>query len=215
MELIIAGKRQPFMPIKAFRERHGLQDDFSVAYFEAKDTRGMARINDAGEAMNWLEQRLLDAIPAQSNVVSLLMVCDALENAFREALESINDQVGLRAPEVDYAVAGFADVLRRWCYDAIRSHVNSQTIVNFSLIYGDWLTDSIRIASRIFDYVHQGQHWQIQIVNHAYGRVGLLVTIGPERHYVADAIHACPAEGFMYRLLQAITDALSVHLPKS
>lgn len=215
MKLVIAGQSHILIPIQAFRAQHGLPETFGLVFFDAKDTEGLASMQLAGESLNKLEQALLQSIPAQYDLMSLLTICDQLTATFHNELIRINDRIGLREPEVDYAVAGFGDVLRRWCYQTIQHQISRATHADFKPIYAQWLADSVRIATHIFYYDHKGQSWQIQVVNHAYGRVGLKINTGLSVQYVLDTVHACPAEGYMFRLMQAITAQLAKHSAQS
>lgn len=202
--LFIGGERIVFIPLNAFRAMHMLPEQFSIRHFDPKDNSGMARIDHAGEIYRDLETAVMAAVPERLSILSLLDACDQLEVAFRSALERVNPDIGLRDVEIDYAVAGFADMLCRWCYALIQTKTTNQSAPAFSQVYGDWLGESIRIAAREIAYAHSGDIWQIRVVNHVYGRIGLQVRMASGVQYVADHTHACPAEAFMARLLQRI-----------
>lgn len=197
MQFIIEGKPREFIPIKIFREKHHLADDFSVALFEPKDFAGLALIDNAGSALNELREALLAAIPDDIAVSDVLLCVDTLREMFRAGLHGSNQLIGLKPEEVEFAVSGFGDVLMNWAYHLIQTR---GAPADFSAIYHDWLQNSLRISQTKHAYQHD-KTWHIQIVNHAYGRMGLQVEMQAEQFYVLDGIYACPAQGYMQALL--------------
>lgn len=207
--LLIAGEQVTFVPLNVFRVMHGLPEQFSIRQFDPKDNIGLAHIDQAGGIYHELETAVMAAIPQSLSILNLLYACDHLEMAFRAALELANPGIGLRDVEIDYAVAGFADMLSRWSYALIQAKAVHQPAPEYRQVYGDWLGESMRIASREIAYAHDGDIWQIRVVNHVYGRIGLQVRMASGIHYVADHTHACPAEAFMARLLRMIARQLA------
>jgi hypothetical protein len=208
MQLTIDGLPQNFVPIKHFRAEYGLPDDFGVRYFEPKDYTGLATLDHAGEALNHLRDELIATLPRHVRLPELMPLLDALRGNFESELRAMNAMVGLREPEIGFAVAGLGDMLQTWLYALIQSHATKQPSPDFQTIYDDWLQQSVRLSSMQHDYTHHTARWHIQIVNHVYGRVGLQVTMGDVAVYVQDARDACPAAGFMLNLLRDITNAI-------
>lgn len=212
MRLIVAGQLQNFVPLKTYREVHHLPDSFSVALFEPKDFAGLAAIDKGGAEMNELRQGMLNSIPETFSLVDALTLADTLQAVFRNGLYGINETIGLKVVEVEYAVAGFGDVLRDWIYGLIRSQSTQSAVPQFQQIYMDWLNSSTRLSQQVHDYQCNAETWHIKVINNAYGRVGLRVQRGDTVDYVQDGVYACPAEGYMTTLLAEITAHLTTGL---
>jgi hypothetical protein len=213
MRLLIHHQPHDFIPLKAFRAAHALPDSFSVAYFEPKDFGGLATIEHASAELKHLREHLLTLIPQRLTTIELLRATDGLQHEFEQALRQSNATIGLREPEIAFAVAGFGDGLRAWCFALIRA----QTIPNsphpiFAAVYQEWFGQSGRLSSQVHEYEHQGAGWRVQIVNHLYGRAGLLVQTPHATYYVQDSIYTCPAESYMFNLLSEVAQALQQSL---
>lgn len=197
MQLRINGQLRTFIDFKTFRQQYALPNDFGISTFEKKDYSGLGKIEGAGAALADLRAAMLGRLPTQSP--NWLNTVDDLEKHFRRELERINPQVGLRDSELDFAVGGFADVLRAVVYAKMRP-----LSPTFDEVYMDWLSDSVRVSALIHSYAHADEVWEVQVVNHAYGRMGLYIQTGQTDHYVVDARLACPAQGFMTDLLREL-----------
>lgn len=212
MKLLIDNTEQSLIPIKMFRETHNLSDTFGVTQFEPKDFNGLGSLEKAGTEMNRLRNNILDLIPETIDIPRLMTFIDHLQLQFQSDLFAINSAVSLKDVEVEFAVAGFGDVLRSMMYKMIPAKANQQPMPSFDDIYQTWLNDSVRISSQVHAYQHNDKMWHIQVINHVYGRAGLRVQMGDETVYIADGVYLCPAEGFMYTLLkdgtQKIWDAI-------
>jgi hypothetical protein len=206
MRLIIDNAERELIPIKDFRQAHALPESFSVALFEPKDFSGLAALDHAGQEMNQLRQGVLDLLPTTIPKYDLLELAEGLQAAFRAGLYAINGQIGLKIEEVEFAVAGFGDMLRNWVYALFARRAD------FKAIYYQWLNDSIRVSQNLHEYSHQGQLWRVNILNHAYGRMGLKLQIGEDVYYLADSVYSCPAEGYMLGLLGEICEAIKARL---
>ncbi|MDQ7027859.1 MAG: hypothetical protein Q9P01_22270 [Anaerolineae bacterium] len=212
MRLIVDGQVQDFVALKIFRDVHHLPDTFGVALFEPKDFTGLATIDKGGSEMNELRQGILDSIPEAFSLMDALTVADTLRAVFRNGMYGINDVIGLKVAEVEFAVASFGDVLRDWVYALIRCQSTQSAVPQFQQIYGDWLNASTRLSHHVHDYSHKSETWHINIINNAYGRVGLQVQRGAIADYVQDGMYACPAEGYMMTLLTEVTALLTMRL---
>jgi hypothetical protein len=196
MQLLIDGDIRQLIPIRAYRATHHLPDNFGVAYFEPKDFDGLASIDNLPpHTLEEIHAATLRAIPAD---------IDGIVQAFRQALLDANSAIHLKDVELDYAVNGFSDMLIAWVFKAAVGQTDSESA------YSEWLNNSVRIASRVFDYLHEGQVFSIQILNTVFGRIGLRI----ETHqgavdYVLDRALACPAEGFMMTLFRDVVAKLS------
>jgi hypothetical protein len=200
MRLTIEGVPRLFEPIKGFRAAHDLPQDFGVALFEPKDYSGLGRIDQAGVDLNGVRAAVLGAIPPGLSLRDWLVFIPELTRLFTAKLNEINPRVNLRDVEIEFAAAGFADVCQAAVYALLRGASPS-----FEAVYGEWLGGSARVSQT----VHAYGEWRIQIVTHAYGRVGLIVDTGEMVHYVADSSLGCPAEGYMAALLAEVFDRIA------
>lgn len=223
MQLAIDGQRQTFIPLAAFRNQRGLPPEFAVAYFEPKEWQGLGSLDGSGPALPLVRQRVLAAIPPTVLLTELIFQAQALTDCFQRELTAINFQIGLREVEVEFAVAGFADVMQSVAYTLIQlSHTHQHNPAqikeqfDFSSLYQNWLDASARVSALPRPYLHEGVSCQVQIVYNAYGRIGLKVTIADEVYYVFDPALACPAANYMFDLCsaaaQALCDALTLNV---
>jgi hypothetical protein len=208
MKLNIDGHSYTFIPIRAFRAAHDLPPEFGVAMFEPKTYEGLGSVEGAGAELNGVRAALLAAIPSRVAPTDLLPTVEALMSLFKTQLYAVNNVVGLRPVEVDFAVAGFADVTQAFAYALVRARLGGDP-PDFDTIYQAWLESSARVAYTVHEYTHNERVWQVQVVSHAYGRAGLIAESDGEIYYVADATIACPAEGFMAGLLREVCAGLA------
>jgi hypothetical protein len=111
--------------------------------------------------------------------------------------------VGLRDVEIEFAVAGFNDALQAYAYAFAYANTTHTPLPDFQSVYTEWLNGTIKIFSQQHSYLVDDQTCTIQVIAHAYGRIGLLIHAA-ETYAVYDPILACPAEGFMTTLLTEI-----------
>lgn len=206
MQIHDNGQTYNFIPTKEFRETYSLPTSFGIAQFEPKDFSGLGAIDKAGSAMNELQNALINAVPDPIKLPELLTLVDTLRELFRSGLHGINDIIKLKIEEVEFAVSGFSDVLTAWAYKLVQTRGAG---ADFKAVYNAWLHDSIRVSQNKYSYDHNGNTWQIQTVNYAYGRLGLRVQIDDSLYYVQDRVYACPAHGYMLTLMKDI--ALQMH----
>jgi hypothetical protein len=204
MRLQVDGQSQEFIDLRDFRAQQGLPDSFGISLFEPKDYSGLGSIDHAGAELQRLRERVLARLPRQLPMLDWLKVVSKLQGFFWVELMAINPVIGLRDPEIDFAASGFGDVCRAVVYAIIRAHADHQPLPTFETIYQDWLNSTVKIASYVHTYSHHGIPWHIQIISHAYGRMGLRIEMGAGRVYVYDHQLACPAEGFMVNLLREV-----------
>lgn len=204
MKLIIDHVEHELIPIKDFREQYNLPESFGLAQFEPKSYEGLGSLDSAGAQMNQLREHVLQLIPESITIDTLIRFIDQLQFQFQSDLFGINEAISLKDVEVEFAVAGFGDVLRSMMYKMISAKANQQKMPAFDGIYLGWINDSVRVSSQVHELDHAGTTWQIQVINHIYGRAGLQVNINGQIVYVADGTYMCPAEGFMYTLLKDI-----------
>ncbi|PJF28003.1 MAG: hypothetical protein CUN53_01925 [Phototrophicales bacterium] len=204
LRLMIDGVSHAFVPIRAFRAAHGLPPDFGVALFEPKDYTGLGRIDGANAALATLRTTILNAITLSLSARSWLDEIDRLTALFETTLTHVNDEIGLREPEIGFAASGFADVCRAFAFARLRADTHKQPPPAFETVYDEWLSSTARISQMHHRYTHRGEDWSIQIVNHAYGRVGLIVAMPAETAHVHDSTLGCPAESYMRGLLAEV-----------
>lgn len=209
MRLSPDGEPREFVPVKAFRAAHGLPPAFGVSLFEPKDYTGLGSIEAAGAQLNRVRAAVLNALPARLAALEWLAFLPQLNTLFASQLYAINDVVGLKDVEIDFAVGGFSDVCQAFAYALVRAGSERKPPPTFDAVYGDWLNSTIRISHTVYTYPWHGQEWQIQVVTHAYGRAGLIVTTPTETHYVHDPALGCPAEGFMASLLREVAERMA------
>jgi len=201
LTLTLAGVVHTFIPIGAARSALGLPESFGVALFEPKQYAGLGSIDGAGEALRALREAVLAAALDEADG-DPLAGCAALTRCFEQELRRINPAIGLREPEIGFAVSGFDDVLRAWVYACIRARALRSEPPPFATVYGRWLADSVRVSTTVHRFTDDRQSWKVQIVTHAYGRFGLIMEDEAVRvTCVYDPGLSCPAEGFMMRLL--------------
>lgn len=204
VQLQVANDLHTFIPVKNFRLTHKLPADFGVALFEPKDYSGLGRVDQAGVELNIVRQSVLDAMPAEMPLHAWLDFIPNLAQLFQNKLDEINPEVGLKSVEIEYAVAGFRDVLLTFLYDMLRARAAGEPMPDFRQVYFQWLSSTVRISSDTHHYIHEGEIWAVQIVNHAYGRTGLVIWTPTDTHYIQDSTLGCPAEGFMSALLAEV-----------
>ena len=222
MQLKIDGQPHTFMPLSAFRQQWGLPEEFNLAYFEPKDWQGLGTLDGSGRALAMLRQHMLEAVPGSITLAELIFQVRTLTDRFHAELTAVNSQIGLREVEVEFAVAGFADVLQSAAYQLMQlSHTyrhdpsQIQAHFDFSDIYQNWLDASGRISAATQMYTYRDVKYQVQVIYNPYGRVGLKVEAAGEVYYVVDLALACPALHYMQDLCAAIAQALCAALMDS
>ena len=205
MHLQIDGHDRHFTDLKTFQSQYGLGAEFGVGMFEPKDLTGLGRIDGAGPEMTALFNRTLAHLPGRRSLTDWLDFIPTLQAHFRDELEAINPRIGLREPEVEFAVAGLGDLCRALIYGRIHAQARRQPAPDFDHIYREWLYGTVRVAAR----AHHYRGWTLRLISHAYGRIGLQIDTDEGRCYVVDHQLACPAERFMERLLREIADRIS------
>lgn len=204
MRLIIDGVEREFISIKTLREQFILPEVFGVALFQAKDYTGLGSIERAGAELNAVRDATLAAVPHTIKQAQLLSLAPQLQAVFLQQLHAINETVQLRDAEIDFAVAGFGDVVSAFTFALVRASVADQATPTFASVYRDWLNQTVRIASSVYSYPHGDAVWGVQVIAHAYGRIGLMIETGESMIFAYDPALACPAEGFMAHLLQNV-----------
>lgn len=204
MQLLIENELRTFIPIKNFRATHGLPDDFGIGLFEPKDYTGLGRIDRAGAELNEIRPIILDAIPTRMTLQGWLGFLPDLSTLFQNKLDEMNPQVGLKSDEIEFAVSGFSDVCHALVYGMIRAQSAGQPFPTFEQVYGDWLNTTVKVSGTVHSYLHISAVWPVQIVNTAFGRTGLIIWTDSITYYVEDNSLACPAEGFMFGLLNEV-----------
>lgn len=207
---ILDGHPHAFIPLRQARAALGLPPGFGVALFEPKDYTGLARLDHTSPALARLYETVLAAAAATSTA-DLLAWAGQVTAVFTAELRQINPTVGLREPEITFAADSLSDVLRAWAYTLIRSRATYMPPPPFATVHHEWLMGTIRRSSTRHRFDHKHQVWNVQIVTHAYGRFGLIMEADTAPGDTGRILHiydpalACPAEGFMTRLVETIT----------
>ncbi len=211
MQLTLNGQLYRFTPLKKFRTQLNLPPEFGVALFEPKNRPNLGSIEGAGPQLAAIRAQVLAAAPHRLNISQLMPAAKDIARAFHLALLRENATIGLHPPEVDFAAAGFSDVLHAVAYRLVQAQ-HTGTPLNFDAVYQDWLDDSVRVSAATYHYANHGQVLSVRIVNNIYGRVGLTVTTGGQTYYVQDTSQACPAASFMDDLCREVSKKLSAAL---
>lgn len=201
MELSINGQTQTFTPLASYKQQHALPDDFGVMHFQPKDWAGLGSIDRAGPALHTLAERVLATVPPGVAPHDWLAHIPALAATFEAELRAINAHIGLRDEEIAFAVNAYSDVCSAVAFALARAALTHRAPPPFEHIYAEWLFGTVALGGAVYVYAHQGEAWQVQVLSHAYGRVGLAIYRPGGVDYVVDKTLACPAEGFMARLL--------------
>lgn len=203
------------LPIKEFRRQFDLPENFGLKTFEKKDWEGRGMLNGSGESLSIVRRRITASIPDEMSLRSIMRDIDALAELFHQELLMANDHIGLRPLELDFAVAGFHDVLQSAGYQLIQlfqRHRDEPRRIsdsfNFPELYQNWLDASVRLSNTVYQYKFGGQNFLCQVINYPYGRVGLRVEVAGEIFYVLDTALACPAADFMEKLSREVCEAL-------
>lgn len=210
MELMIEGALRTLTPIQTFRAEHGLPSAFGVSLFEPKDFVGLGSVDYAARTgvLQQLHERVIAQTPSNLPPLAWLDAIERLARVFEAELRAANPTIGLRESEIGFAISGFADALNAYAYAVVRAYVEEQPLPSFRAVYAEWCANSTRLSQTRHAYKHSESIWQVQIIYTVYGRVGLAVQTDQGRYYVADSQYACPAEGFMSRLLAAVAAKL-------
>lgn len=194
------------IPLPVFRATHNLPETFAVMHFSPKDWRGLGRIDTpaAVHVLAGLRQQVLAAVPGHIRLVDLLDWPPRLSAVFERELVTANAQIGLREPEIGFAVAGFQDVLSAVTFALVRRRYTHEPF-DFVEVYQHWLDASTRLAGPMHTF---SPDWHVQIILNPYGRIGLKCQSVVGVFYVADPALACPASGFMFGLCADVAHAL-------
>ncbi len=199
----------PTEPASVYRQRHHLPETFGVAGLFPKDFNGLASTAASGAALKTLRAEVLAQTPAAvPDEPALAAAVIALGKAFRAALQRANSSVGLTDEQLEFAVAGFIDVLEAWRMALARSRRGGPP-PQFAHVYQAFVAGSQMPASAWLAYSHAGEAWQVRATADVYGRNGLEVRrpdAPPET--IADPVYRCPAEPFMASLLEAVAQRL-------
>jgi hypothetical protein len=209
MLLTIDNQPREFVSLRTFREAHGLPAAFGMTLFKSKNYEGLGRIDGSGTELQAVRDAMLDAMPQTQPKEGWFGLTMALQLLFRRKLIEVNEQIGLKHSEIDYAVNGLGEVCQAIIYGAISAILKGQPPPAFEDVYNRWLSSTVLLSRVLYRYPHRGEVWQIQPVQNAYGRVGMVVHTPSATHYVHDTRLSCPAEGFMVSLLHEMAARLT------
>lgn len=219
MQLTLHGVLHNFTTLAAFRAQWQLPDDFNLARFSPKDWTGLGSLDHGGPALAHLRQVMVSAVPSAIPLHRLRDQVLALSGLFFGQLQLANVDIGLREVEVDFAAAGFQDVLDATAMHLIQlSHTYPRDLAQiqsrfaFEAVYQNWLDASARVFEQEHHYSQTGVDFTVRVVHNPYGRVGLEVQVKDETVYVADPVLACPAAGYMHDLEAELAVAMCAAL---
>lgn len=219
MQLTLNGALCNFIPLPAFRAQWHLPDDFNLARFSPKDWTGLGSLERGGPALAHMKQVIVGAVPALIPLHRLRDQALALSGLFFGQLQLANADIGLRDVEVDFAAAGFQDVVDAVAMHLIQlSHTHQRDLAqiqshfDFEVVYQNWLEASARVFEQEHHYSQTGVDFTVRVVHNPYGRVGLEVGVKDETVYVADPALACPAAGYMHDLEAELAAAMCAAL---
>jgi hypothetical protein len=198
-----------WVPIHLFRLMHQLPPEFGVSYFVSKDFTGRGSIAHAGNELRQLEKKLLESIPNERPPQGWQVVGLELQVLFTRMLWKINPVVGLQASEVEYAAAGFGNVIQAYIFKLLKAQAAGQSAPDFPACYQQWLDQSIRISAQSYLYPHHGENWTVRLIRTNYGLSGLFVETLKGHNFILDTIYICPAAGFMNRLLYKCAERIA------
>jgi hypothetical protein len=209
MKLQINGETCHLIPIREFRIRNLLSPEFGINAFLPKDYTDLGRIDEAKTELQWVHAAVVASVPNDPPPSWMGMTLE-LQEVFHTQLIVINQKVGLRRSEIEYAVLGFGEVVQSFVNGLINAWMCRQPIPSFEEVYSDWLNRTTQLSQRVFDYAHQGKNWEIRLIKHAYGVMGLAIDTGENIYYIRDAERQCPAEGFMFNLIKEVTAKITI-----
>jgi hypothetical protein len=210
----LQGQQIACIDIRQFREQYNVPQ-FGIALIEPKDFEGLARLDESGNALKRLRQTIIDAIPESLVYTDLPDFIRRLSALFRIKLYEINDSIGLKPVEMDFASAGFEDVCQAFGYALIQAKAAGSRPPDFDVIYRQWLEESVRISTAEHVYQHGETQWKIHALSNAYGRIGLIIHMPEATVCVVDSAYTCPAEAFMAALLKQVTSVIQNALPQN
>ncbi|MBE0690446.1 MAG: hypothetical protein IH587_10045 [Anaerolineae bacterium] len=210
----VDGTLRELTSLKSFVEQHDLPPTFGVAYFTPKDYGGLGNIDGAaaGMALNQMRAAMIARVPARVAPADLPSAVTRLAAYFREEMDKVNPAAGLRPQEVEFAVAGFADVVHKYAFSLLRAVLTGAHAPDFKSIYDGWLASGVRVLETPYAFQEGGRNWQVRIISHVYGRMGLIVQADDTTHYLYDPALTCPAEGFMMGLMDEVCEKLAAAL---
>lgn len=209
MELSIDGQTQTLQPLADFRKQWGLPATFGMAHFEPEERTGLGKLEEAGDTLNQIKNTTLKSVAPMVSRSQLFDEAARLAYYFQQTLTTHNHQIGLSLVEIDFARAGFEDILRavtdqlvRLSYETTPAQICQQ--FNFPMIYETWLNNGVRVASTEHHFVHDDRLFLVQVIYNPYGRMGLRITVDDQTSYVLDTTFACPAASYMKSLSETV-----------
>lgn len=204
MHLLIDRERRDFIPATAFRLTHALLPTFCIAYFEPADgapsgSSGWTK-GTAAEQIE-VQQAVLDAIPAQLPLWGWSLALPPLVTLFQNKLDAAAPLLELNSDEIAFAVSTFSHVLQLYLHAMIHARVTGQAFPSFAELYMNWLDSTVTIGGAVYPYAHHSETWAVQVVSHAYGKVGLIVWTNAATYYVQDNAYNRRLQLFLETLL--------------
>lgn len=201
MLLIIDGQPRLFVPIRQFRRLNRLPDEFGIPLFRWKEQVAISGFAHMQDKLHEIRVAVLRTLFQGKGNLSWLSFALKLELVLRKRLLELTSDSELSRLEAEFTAACFGDLCATYVYSCLRARAGERSIPYFQSVYLDWLSETVRISQLVHCYVHDGALWRIQVVTHAFGRVGLIVDTAEDIHYVEDNEEASPAARFLVSLL--------------
>ncbi len=208
ISVFIDGVSHDFIPLKDFRAQFGLPETFSISWFQPKDFTGLGSIRHANSELMHVRQALLETLPDGMPPAGWSSLSVSLQMAFRHLLFEVNPQIGLKPEEIDYAVNGLGQVCYLLMQHCTSARMRGQPLPSFNDIHHLWLEGSVIVWPKTYGYEWDDNVWGVQVIEYAYGRIGMAVSTPQGIFAVLDRIYTCPAEGFMTLLLRDIVERI-------
>jgi hypothetical protein len=194
------------VPLAAFQAAHGLDERFSLSAIAPKDFAGLGSTGGLTFADFWQPIcELQRAQPAPlAGEAELRRAAQSAIEAFETTLNRLNTRSQLTPEQVEFAVAGFADLL----WQCIYALLSARRPVDLDACVADAVAASLRRSSAYQTITANGGEWRVCTVSTLFGRIGILVEHGMQRWLVADNAYTCPMAQVMTRLVVATARGL-------
>ena len=204
--LTFAGQPRPLVAVETFRATHDLPERFGVALFESEAEKiAYHPIWSRQAILQALHEVLTTAVPAHIPLPQLNQLPQMLALIFQNELISRGGDTELLRDDVEQVATDLQNILEPAAYKLIELYYQNKqdkTVVaekfDMLAIYQEVLDSTVQLSTAVFDYPHQDEMWQVQLIYTVYGTLGLHITTAVDtHHYVADLAHAFPAHQFL------------------
>jgi hypothetical protein len=181
-----------FVALKGFQSEYQLPPTFGIVGLFPKDFSGLGTLQPTtAQDLHTLMQPHEQALTRE--------IVERLIERFHHALQQVNEQVRLSVEQVEFAEAGFADMLWHVFYArTTRPDAPTHTLLH------EFIEASLHLSSEDIAYEHGGETWRVCTVSSVFGRIGLRVTMPTQTVYVRDERYLCPMEEGMLELVDGL-----------